>query len=296
VPPRGIDSQRGYSLIELLLVVGITTVVGAVAVPMMSSTVANLRLQGDARSLAGAVSVTKLRAASNFSQARLFIDLNARSYHIETWQKTGTPGWVAEGGSTTLSSGVTFGFGAVTTPPPNTQAVIAQSTPCVAAVTGMNIRRPVQDLTLAEWRQVLDTNLTSAFLASRAAYPIMKRGGGGKIINIGSMLSIFGASFAAAYAASKGGIVQMSKALACAWAKDNIQVNAILPGWIDTPLTQSARKEVPGLNERVLARTPAGRWGEPQDLAGVAVFLASPASDFITGAAIPVDGGYSSQV
>jgi len=106
---------------------------------MMSSTVANLRLQGDARSLAGAVSVTKLRAASNFSQARLFIDLNARSYHIETWQKTGTPGWVAEGGSTTLSSGVTFGFGAVTTPPPNTQAVIAQSTPCVAAVTGMNI-------------------------------------------------------------------------------------------------------------------------------------------------------------
>jgi 2-deoxy-D-gluconate 3-dehydrogenase len=124
----------------------------------------------------------------------------------------------------------------------------------------------------------------------------MKNGGGGKMVNIGSMLSIFGASFAAAYAASKGGIVQMTKALACAWAKDNIQVNAILPGWIDTPLTQSARKEVPGLNERVLARTPAGRWGEPQDLAGVAVFLASPASDFITGAAIPVDGGYSSQV
>jgi 2-deoxy-D-gluconate 3-dehydrogenase len=87
----------------------------------------------------------------------------------------------------------------------------------------------------------------------------------------------------------------MTKALACAWAKDNIQVNAILPGWIDTPFTEAARKEVPGLNERVLARTPAGRWGEPQDFAGIAVFLASSASDFVTGAAIPVDGGYSSQ-
>ena len=91
----------------------------------------------------------------------------------------------------------------------------------------------------------------------------MVRAGGGKIINIGSMLSIFGTSFAVAYAASKGGIVQMTKALACAWAKDNIQVNAILPGWIDTELTRTARQEVPGLHERVLARTPAGRWGTP---------------------------------
>jgi 2-dehydro-3-deoxy-D-gluconate 5-dehydrogenase len=161
---------------------------------------------------------------------------------------------------------------------------------------GTTIRKQPETYTLAEWNRVIDTNLNGAFLCAQAGYPHMKHGGGGKIVNIGSMLSIFGASFAAAYAASKGGIVQMTKALACAWAKDNIQVNAILPGWIDTPLTQSARKEVPGLNERVLARTPAGRWGEPQDLAGVAVFLASPASDFITGAAIPVDGGYSSQV
>ena len=161
---------------------------------------------------------------------------------------------------------------------------------------GINIRRQPEVLTAAEWNKVMDTNLTGAFLCSHAAYPHMKNAGGGKIVNTGSMLSIFGASFAAAYAASKGGIVQMTKALACAWAKDNIQVNAILPGWIDTPLTQSARREVPGLNERVLARTPAGRWGKPEDLVGIAVFLASPASDFITGAAIPVDGGYSSQV
>ncbi len=124
----------------------------------------------------------------------------------------------------------------------------------------------------------------------------MVRAGGGKIINIGSMLSIFGASFAVAYGASKGGIVQMTKGLACAWAKDNIQANAILPGWIDTEFTRTARAQVSGLNERVLARTPAGRWGSPDDFAGIAVFLASPASDFITGAAIPVDGGYSAQV
>ena len=159
---------------------------------------------------------------------------------------------------------------------------------------GTNIRKPPQDLTLDDWRQVLDTNLTSAFLASRAAYPIMKAQGGGKIINTGSMMSIFGVSFAPAYAASKGGMVQFTKALATAWARDNIQVNAVLPGWIDTELTERARREVPGLHERVLARTPAGRWGVGDDLAGIAVFLAGRASDFVTGTAIPVDGGYSS--
>jgi len=158
---------------------------------------------------------------------------------------------------------------------------------------GMSIRKPVQDLLLDEWQQVLDTNLTSAFLCARAVYPYMKQGGGGKIINIGSMLSIFGAPYAPAYGASKGGIVQLTKSLAVAWAVDAIQVNAVLPGWIDTELTHQARQVVQGLNERVLARTPAGKWGSGDDLAGVAVFLASSASDFITGAAIPVDGGYS---
>jgi 2-deoxy-D-gluconate 3-dehydrogenase len=159
---------------------------------------------------------------------------------------------------------------------------------------GINVRLAVQDLQLEQWRQVLDTNLTSAFLCSRAVYPHMKRAGAGKIINIGSMLSIFGASFAPAYGASKGGIVQLTKSLAVAWAADNIQVNAVLPGWIDTELTRKARSDVPGLNERVLSRSPAGRWGAAADFEGVAVFLASPASDFITGSALPVDGGYSS--
>ena len=160
---------------------------------------------------------------------------------------------------------------------------------------GMNIRKPPQDLPFESWREVLAVNLDSAFIASQAAYPHLKRSGGGKIINTGSMMSIFGAAYLAAYAASKGGIVQLTKALACAWAKDNIQVNAVLPGWIDTALTRKARVELDGLNERVLSRTPAGRWGEPDDMAGIAVFLASPASDFVTGAAIPVDGGYYSQ-
>jgi 2-deoxy-D-gluconate 3-dehydrogenase len=161
---------------------------------------------------------------------------------------------------------------------------------------GINIRKPAHELALAEWKEVLDTNLTSAFICSQAAYPAMKQGGGGKIVNIGSMLSIFGAGFAPAYGASKGGVVQLTRALASGWAKDNIQVNAVLPGWIDTELTRAAREQIKGLNALVLMRTPAGRWGVPTDLAGVAVFLASPASDFVTGTAIPVDGGYSVQV
>jgi len=160
---------------------------------------------------------------------------------------------------------------------------------------GTNIRKQPQDYALEEWHLVLETNLTSAFVSAQAAYPAMKKAGGGKIVNIGSMMSIFGASFAAPYASSKGGIVQLTKALAAAWAKDNIQVNAVLPGWIDTDLTRQARKDVDGLHQKVLDRTPAGRWGLPEDHAGVAVFLASAASDFVTGTAIPIDGGFSIQ-
>ena len=164
---------------------------------------------------------------------------------------------------------------------------------------GMNIRQAPQDLPFEAWREVLAVNLDSAFVCSQAAYPHLKRAAAGgksaKVINTGSMMSIFGAAYLSAYAASKGGIVQLTKALASAWARDNIQVNAVLPGWIDTDLTRRARTELQGLNERVLSRTPAGRWGEPADMAGIAVFLGSSASDFVTGTAIPVDGGYSSQ-
>ncbi|MBN9586572.1 MAG: 2-deoxy-D-gluconate 3-dehydrogenase [Afipia sp. 62-7] len=160
---------------------------------------------------------------------------------------------------------------------------------------GMSVRQPAHVISLKDWETVIDTNLTSAFICTKAIYPAMKQAGGGKIINIGSMMSIFGAGFAPAYAASKGGIVQFTKSIAVSWAADNIQANAILPGWIDTALTVKAREQVPGLNENVLARTPAKRWGTGDDLAGTAVFLASSASDFVTGTAIPVDGGYSVQ-
>jgi 2-deoxy-D-gluconate 3-dehydrogenase len=160
---------------------------------------------------------------------------------------------------------------------------------------GINVRKAAHELALDDWRRVIDTNLTSVFLCSRAAHPVMKRAGGGKIINVGSMMAIFGASFAPAYGASKGGVVQLTKSMAAAWARDNIQVNAVLPGWIETELTERARREVPGLHDSVLRRTPAGRWGVIDDLAGIAAFLAGPGSDFITGAAIPVDGGFSMQ-
>ena len=158
---------------------------------------------------------------------------------------------------------------------------------------GINIRKPPHALDIEEWDSVIKTNLTSAFLCSQAVYPAMKAAGGGKIINIGSMMSIFGASFAPAYAASKGGIVQFTRSCAVAWAADNIQANAVLPGWIDTDLTKRARQEIDGLHDKVLGRTPAARWGAIADFAGIAVFLSSAASDFVTGTAIPVDGGFS---
>lgn len=158
---------------------------------------------------------------------------------------------------------------------------------------GTTVRKQPEELSAEEWHHVMNTNLTGAFLCSQAAYPHMVRAGGGKIVNVGSMMSVFASSYAAPYGASKGGIVQMAKSLAVAWAKDNIQVNSVLPGWIDTDLTRGAREQVAGLNEKVLARTPAKRWGAPDDFAGIAVLLASQASNFITGTAIPVDGGYS---
>ncbi len=158
---------------------------------------------------------------------------------------------------------------------------------------GTGVRKMPQDYTMEDWNEVMDTNLRSTFLCCQAAYPTMKENGAGKIINIGSMTSLFGAAKYAIYGASKGGIMQLTRSLAVAWAQDNIQVNIILPGWIDTDLTILSRKAVPTLDQNIKERTPMGRWGRPADLAGAAVFLSSPASDFITGVALPVDGGYS---
>ena len=161
------------------------------------------------------------------------------------------------------------------------------------ANAGVNDRKPPQDYSAETWNWIIETNLSGPFYCAQSVYPAMKAQGGGKIIAIGSMASIFGLPFAAPYASTKGGIVQLSRVLATAWASDNIQVNAVLPGWVDTELTRGARKQVDGLHDRVETRTPAGRWGNPDDFAGIAVFLASSASDFVTGTAIPVDGGYS---
>ncbi len=159
---------------------------------------------------------------------------------------------------------------------------------------GINRRRPPEQLSLEDWNEVINVNLTSAFVLCKAVYPSFREAGAGKIVNIGSMASIFGQSFGAAYSASKGGIVQLTKSLALAWANDHIQVNAILPGWFDTELTRKARTEITDLHDRVLKRIPMGRWADPADIAGTAIWLCSRSSDYVTGIAVPVDGGYTS--
>jgi 2-deoxy-D-gluconate 3-dehydrogenase len=159
---------------------------------------------------------------------------------------------------------------------------------------GIGIRNMPEEYTLEDWNQVININLTGSFLCARQVYPIMKKNGGGKIINIGSMTSIFGLDWAVAYASSKGGIVQMTKTLAVSWAKDNIQANTILPGWIHTELTQGIKTNFSKRYDHILSRIPAGRWGEPSDMGGTAVFLASRASDYVTGVSIPIDGGFTS--
>ncbi|OQW54139.1 MAG: 2-deoxy-D-gluconate 3-dehydrogenase [Proteobacteria bacterium SG_bin9] len=158
---------------------------------------------------------------------------------------------------------------------------------------GISLSAPPEEMPLENWQTVIDVNLTAPFVCAQAVYPAMKRQGSGKIINIASVLSNLGAGQAANYAASKGGVLQLTRSLAIAWAPDNIQVNAILPGWIDTDLTKRAKEIRPELHERILARVPAARWGKPEDLAGVAVFLSARASDFVTGAAHTVDGGFT---
>ena len=160
--------------------------------------------------------------------------------------------------------------------------------------SGIAVRAQPQELTAAQWDSVVDVNLRAAFLASKAAYAQMVKAGGGKVINVGSMYSIFGSDWGAPYAASKGGLVQLTKSLAVAWAKDNIQVNAVLPGWIVTDLTRGIQNADPNRYDNISRRIPTGRWGEPSELAGAAVFLASTASDYVTGATLAIDGGYSS--
>jgi len=158
---------------------------------------------------------------------------------------------------------------------------------------GISVRKQPQELSADEWDRVVDVNLKSVFLASKEVHPHMKEQGGGKIINIGSMFSLFGSDWVSPYSASKGGVVQLTKSLAVAWAADNIQVNAILPGWFMTGLTESIPQRDPARYQLINQRIPAERWGEPEELQGPVVFLAGSASDYVTGAVLTVDGGYS---
>lgn len=142
-----------------------------------------------------------------------------------------------------------------------------------------------------DWDGVLETQLNAVFLLSKLAARSMVEQQSGKIINIGSMYSYFGSGLAPSYSAAKGAIIQLTKSMAIELAANNIQVNAIAPGWIKTDMTAPVREI--SMNDEILARTPAGRWGEPEELVGTAVFLASQASDFVTGTTVRVDGGYA---
>jgi 2-dehydro-3-deoxy-D-gluconate 5-dehydrogenase len=145
------------------------------------------------------------------------------------------------------------------------------------------------------WDNTIETNLTSVFGLSRLVAKSMAERKRGKIINIASMYSYFGSGLIPSYSAAKGGIVQLTKSMAVEMASHNIQVNAIAPGWVSTEMTAVIRDnpDFAAFNQMILDRTPANRWGESEEMAGTAVFLASSASDFVTGTTIPVDGGYS---
>lgn len=157
---------------------------------------------------------------------------------------------------------------------------------------GVNIRKPVLEFSAEEWDLVIDTNLKGYFLVTQAVVPHMLSRGRGKVINMASILGVVALPLQLAYASSKGGVIQMTKVMALEWAKQGVQVNAIGPTYFETPLVAQLRDD-PERYNFIVDRTPMGRWGQPEELAGVVIFLASRASDFVTGQTIFVDGGWT---
>ena len=155
---------------------------------------------------------------------------------------------------------------------------------------GIQRRAPLAEMTEAQWREVLDANLTSVFLVARAVAPRMIARGAGKIINTCSVMSEVSRPTIANYSAAKGGLKMLTRAMAVEWAKHGLQCNGLGPGYIVTELNRALVENVE-FNKWICGRTPAGRWGKPEELAGAAVFLASPASDFVNGQILYVDGG-----
>ncbi len=160
---------------------------------------------------------------------------------------------------------------------------------------GIHRRAPLEEMTEGQWREVIDTNLTSAFLVTRAVAPRMIARRAGKIINICSLMSDLGRPTTGNYAAAKGGLKMLTRAMAVEWAKHNLQINGIGPGYFATELTKPL-VENPEFNAWVCQRTPAGRWGRPEELIGAAVFLASGASNFVNGQLLYIDGGMTAAI
>ena len=157
---------------------------------------------------------------------------------------------------------------------------------------GVQYRCEAQSFPLEQWNNILNINLTATFLMSQLAGQLMIKQGHGKIINIASMTSFFGSELIPAYTASKGGVMQLTKALSNEWASKGVTVNAIAPGYMETELTSDMKEKKPAQYAEITSRIPAHRWGKPEDLSGIAIFLSSAASDYISGAIIPVDGGF----